>query len=72
MSEAASLILAIATLISAVSGFIVSLHNSKKIDAVRHLTNGMKTELVDEVRRSSFAKGVKAEKDKEIDDGPPT
>jgi alpha-L-fucosidase len=49
----------------------VSRKNGQKIDVVHELakqvqveTNGMKSELVEEVRRASFAKGVKSETDK--------
>lgn len=38
---------------------------SEQIDGVHALTNGMKTELVNEVRKSSYAAGVKSETDKE-------
>lgn len=35
-----------------------------KVEVVRHETNSMKDQLVEEVRKSSFAKGVKSETDK--------
>lgn len=37
---------------------------SEKLNHVIQLTNGMKSELVDEVRKASFAQGEKSEKEK--------
>jgi len=61
----------IAVLVTALASALVSLRNSKKLETVHELTkkvqmetNGMKTELVNEVRAASFAKGVKSEADK--------
>jgi hypothetical protein len=51
--------------VGVIGGLIVSLRNSIKIEQVHVATNGMKTELVNEVRSASFAKGVKSETDKE-------
>jgi hypothetical protein len=52
-------------------GVRVSQINSEKLETVRQLTekvqeetNGMKAELITEVREASFAKGVKSETDK--------
>jgi hypothetical protein len=50
--------------IGVIGGLFVSMRNSRKIEQVHLATNGMKTELVNEVRAASFAKGVKSEKDK--------
>lgn len=73
--ESAQVITAVAALgamLTSAIGLLVSLLNRGKIDIVKaHVekvekaTNGMKTELVEEVRRASFAKGVKSETDKE-------
>jgi len=67
-SEVSQLITALA----AVGGLIVSFLNRRKIEIVHshvekveRATNGMKAELVKEVREASFAKGVKEEKDRE-------
>jgi len=35
-----------------------------KVDEIHRATNGMKAELVEEVRAASFARGVKSETDK--------
>ncbi len=37
---------------------------SKQVEEVHRATNGMKKELVEEVRQASFAQGVKSEQDK--------
>jgi len=50
--------------IAVVGGLVVSLRNGKKIEEVHMSTNGKMEELITEVRESSFAKGVKSEKDK--------
>lgn len=67
-TEVALVISSIATLVTAIGGFVVTL---RKVDGVKaHVvkvetaTNGMKAQLVDEVRKASFAKGVKSETDK--------
>ena len=70
----------IAVLVTALASAWVSVRNSRKLDRVetrvetvhdlakkvQEETNGMKTELVNEVRAASFAKGVKSETDKAI------
>jgi hypothetical protein len=59
------------TAFAVVGNCAISFRNSKKIEVVHDLTkkvqqetDGMKTELVNEVRAASFAKGVKSEVDK--------
>lgn len=64
MSEIAELLIAVATLITAVGAVWIGFRNSKHIRKVERLTNGMQTKLVDEVRKASFAAGQKSEKDK--------
>lgn len=65
----------LATLITAISGFVVLVRRNDDVKAevidvkahvhkVEAATNGMKTELVNEVRKASFAQGVKSETDK--------
>jgi hypothetical protein len=60
-AEVAPIIVSIATLITSVGG-IVGLFF--KMGAVQKSVDGTKTELVEEVRKASFAKGVKSEVDK--------
>lgn len=43
---------------------------SVQVEEVHRATNGMKTELVEEVRKASFAQGVKSEVDKEHGNAP--
>jgi hypothetical protein len=64
VGEIAQLLTAIATLIVAVGGVVIGLRNSTHIKKVEAATNGMKNDLVDEVRKASFAAGEKSEKDK--------
>lgn len=45
------------TMVAAVLAAAVSWRNSRKIEKVAEATNGMKDELVAEVRRASLAKG---------------
>lgn len=46
----------VAQLITAIAA-LSSFRNARKIDAVHKLADGMKTQLVDEVRTASLAKG---------------
>ena len=67
VAELSGLLTAIGVLLTAVATVInigVSLRNGRKIKEVHDATNGMKTELVKEVREASFARGVKSETDK--------
>lgn len=60
-SQAVQLITGLAAFISAMTGFgsmILSRRNSKAIAVVRNETNGLKDELVREVRTSSHAQGL--------------
>lgn len=45
-------------------GVIISLRTHEEVVIVKKETNGMKEELVKEVRAASFAKGVKQEKER--------
>jgi hypothetical protein len=60
------------TAMGVLTSAVLSWRNGRKLVEVRDLTkkvqeeaNGMKSELVEEVRKASFAKGVKSETDKE-------
>jgi hypothetical protein len=59
-AEVALIVTATASLITSVGG-IVGLFF--KMEAVQKSTDGMKNELVDEVRKASFAKGEKSATD---------
>ena len=52
------------TAVATLYNVIVTKRNGEHIKRVEHATNGMKAELVDEVRKASFAAGEKSEKDK--------
>ena len=58
-SDVAQLITALA----AVGAFVLSWHNSRKIEIVHRATNSMKDQLVAEVRKAEHAQGMKDEKD---------
>lgn len=63
----ALIITAVGTLLTAVMGaygVVISKRNSKHIKKVEAATNGMKDQLVEEVRKASFKAGEKSEKDK--------
>jgi hypothetical protein len=62
-AETAQIITSLATLTGVVGGLIVSLRNSRKIEEVHKSTNGKMDELVQVVKKASFAEGMKAEKD---------
>jgi hypothetical protein len=63
--EVAQLITSVATLIGVIGSVGVSLRNSRKLEEVHKSTDGKMEKLISEVRESSFAKGVKQQKDKE-------
>jgi hypothetical protein len=63
-SEMAQIITSVATLLGVVGGILVSLRNQKKIEAVHTSTNGKMEELIEVVKKASFAEGVKSETDK--------
>lgn len=63
MTDLATLIFAIATLVTAVAGLVVSLRNSSKIEKVHELTNSRMTQLVDEVRSGAHGAGVQEGRD---------
>jgi hypothetical protein len=74
LTAVALVITAIGSAISAIATFyniaiskravVVSEANSVHMLKVEAATNGMKTDLVNEVRKASFAAGAKSEKDK--------
>lgn len=78
LGDASSMLMAIVMLCTLVRGILSDRKILKDVAGVKeHVervattvervaveTNGMKTELVEEVRKASFAKGVKAEADK--------
>lgn len=55
---------AIAVVISTFVNGWLTLHVLKRVEEVHAATNGMKAELVEEVRKASFAAGVKSESDR--------
>jgi hypothetical protein len=65
ITELSIFITCMANTVGIVGGLFVSLRNSKKITEVHESTNGKMDALISEVRVSSFARGVKSEKDKE-------
>ena len=66
ITAASTLVAAVGGLAVSVGGLVVSIRNSRKIEEVRHATNSMKDELVEEVRVSSLAKGVKQGRDERV------
>lgn len=60
-TEVALIIGNLATLVTAIGGFVVLL---RKTEVIHKATNSMKDELVQEVRKASFAAGAKSEADK--------
>ena len=67
LTAMALVITAIGSIISAVATFYniaVSKQNSEHIKKVEAATNGMKTELVTEVRAAAMAKGLQQGRDK--------
>jgi hypothetical protein len=64
-AELAPLITSIATLLGVIINGFISARNGRKLKEVHTAVNGKMEELVSEVRSASFAKGVKAEKDKD-------
>jgi hypothetical protein len=67
LTAIALVITAIGSTISALATFYniaVSKQNAAHLQKVEAATNGMKTELVNEVRQASFAAGEKSEKEK--------
>lgn len=63
-AEVAQILTALATFVASTGAVVVGIRNSAHIMKVEKATNGMKTELVNEVRQASFAAGEKSEKDK--------
>ena len=63
--EVAQIIASCATLLGVVINGFISARNGRKLSAVHTAVNGKMEELVKEVRESSFAKGEKAEKEKD-------
>lgn len=63
----ALVITAVGTLLTAVGtlyNIVVAKRTHADVKRVEYLTNGMKAELVEEVRKASFAAGEKSEHDK--------
>lgn len=60
-AEIALIIGNLATLVTAIGGFVVLL---RRTEVIHKATNSMKDELVQEVRKASFAAGAKSETDK--------
>lgn len=52
----------IVTVVVLVTNMLISLRNNRHIREVKAATNGMKTELVNEVRAAALAKGKAEEK----------
>ena len=65
IQEVVLLVTCFANTVGVLGGLAISLRNGRRIEEVHLATNGMKKELVDEVRSASFARGVKSETDKE-------
>jgi uncharacterized membrane protein len=61
MLDVAQLLVAIATLITALGGFVIAL---VKIKEVHDTTNSKMDAFIAEVRKASFAEGEKSEKDR--------
>ncbi len=57
MGEAAQLITALATLLTAFAGLIIGIRNTRKIEQVRHATNSLTDRLVETTAVSSEARG---------------
>jgi hypothetical protein len=64
-SEIAPVITSIATLLGVVINGFISARNGRKLTVVHNAVNGKMEELVKVVEAASFAKGVKAEKEKD-------
>jgi hypothetical protein len=64
-AEIAQIITSVTTLLGVVINGFISARNGRKLGDVHKAVNGKMEELVTEVRASSYAKGVKAEKDKD-------
>ncbi len=64
MGEAAQLLTALATLVTAIAGLIIGIRNTRKIEAVRHATNSLTDRLVETTKTEAHAAGVKEEKDR--------
>lgn len=65
--ELSGLITSVGALLAAITSVVniyISMRNGRRIREVHDLANGMKTDLVNEVRAASFAQGVKSEADK--------
>lgn len=62
-TEAALVITSVGTLVAAAGGVWIGVRNSRQIKEVHDSTNGKMDQLVQEVRKASFAEGKKAEKD---------
>lgn len=53
----AQLVLALSTFAGVIAGVMYSRHNGKKIDEVRHATNGLTSQLVDTAKDEAYARG---------------
>jgi hypothetical protein len=69
-AELAPLITSCATLLGVIINGFISARNGRKLTVVHDAVNGKMEELVKVVEAASFAKGVKAEKDKDGSSNP--
>jgi hypothetical protein len=69
-AEVAQIIASVATLLGVIVNGFISARNGRKLSVVHEAVNGKMEELVKEVSTASFAKGVKAEQDKDGSSNP--
>ena len=63
--EIAQIILATATLVTAIGAVLLGWHNSNKIEQVHKATNSLTDRLVETTKTEAHAAGVKEQKDRE-------
>ncbi len=61
-SEIAQILVALATLVSAFTGLVIGIRNTRKIQEVHIATNSMKDELVETTKLAAHAAGMADEK----------
>jgi hypothetical protein len=66
-SEIAPLITSCATLLGVIINGFISARNGRKLNTVHTAVNGKMEQLIKEVRIASYAQGVKAQKDTDVD-----